>query len=426
MADLVLTNAAIPISMLANASTFQPPPQGDCLIGDLYLSNRRVVQFVARPDQAEGGATDESATCYDLGGQIVLPRLIEPHCHLDKCHTVSRLGPVGGDLHAAIAAQNQDKANWSAADLQLRGARGLSELIAAGCHVARSHVDWSSDDIRARRAPDAWAVLGDLAAASASQLTLQRCGLIGLNEFADLELAEAAARIIANSPNAVLGVFSFNQANKRELLRNAFHLASAYALPLDFHVDEGLIAGLDGLEAIADLALELGFTQPIVCGHACSLILRNGAELERIIAKVAAAGISIISLPITNLYLQGREAGSPSQRGITRLRELAAAGVNLAIGSDNVRDAFCPLGAHDPMAALATAAIGAHLDPPYARWLPTVTTAARRALGLAPIFVDQANSAELLISTARHSADLIADATRISLEEFLSGATPLH
>jgi cytosine deaminase len=58
-------------------------------------------------------------------------------------------------------------------------------------------------------------------------------------------------------------------------LRNVFALADRYGLALDFHVDEGLDPALDGLELIADIAAEMRFEGPVLCGHACSLASRN-------------------------------------------------------------------------------------------------------------------------------------------------------
>jgi len=193
----------------------------------------------------------------------------------------------------------------------------------------------------------------------------------------------------------------------REGLRAVFALAEQIGAPLDFHVDEGL-GDFHGVEAVADMALETRFDGPILCGHAVALMDKGGADFARIADKCARAGITICALPTTNLYLQGRTDGTPDRRGLTRLRELRAAGVTVIVGSDNVGDAFCPTGQHDPMAALHLAHLAAHLDPPMADWLGMVTTDARAAMGLDPVYVDGAPVAELRISNAASVADLIA------------------
>jgi cytosine deaminase len=406
----ILRNASVPRTLLAEPAPFGEDAAGDCLLGDLEFVDGRVTRF-APPGALPGGGAER-----DLAGRIVLPRLTEAHCHLDKCHTVARIGAVGGNLHAAIAAQDRDKAHWNAADIRRRAGRGLAELVRAGCGAARTHVDWGLKHLTMRELPDAWVALGELAAEYAGRLTLQRSALLPVDLFADRHAAEWAVRQIAQEPGAVLGVFVFDQPQKRAWLQVAFELAAAYALPLDFHVDEGLSEGLDGLAVIAELAIANRFAAPLVCGHACSLANLSGAQLQQVIELVAAAGIAIVSLPTTNLYLQDRQAGTPQRRGITRVRELAAAGVPVVIGSDNVCDAFCPIGAHDPLAALATAALAAHLDPPYGRWLAAITTDARRALGLPPVFVNRAGAADLLVAEAASSAELVAGCARGPLE----------
>ena len=92
---------------------------------------------------ASGVVVDDHARS-DLGGRVVLARLAEPHCHLDKCHTVSRLGPVGGDLHRAMEDQRSDRARWTRDDLRERCGRGLDELRSGGCGSVRTHIDWEA------------------------------------------------------------------------------------------------------------------------------------------------------------------------------------------------------------------------------------------------------------------------------------------
>ena len=87
---------------------------------------------------------------------------------------------------------------------------------------------------------------------------------------------------------------------------------------------------------------------------------------------------------------------------------MAAAGVTVVVGSDNVADAFCPTGWHDPMAALSLAVLAAHLDPPLDRWLPLITSNAPRALGHAPVMVDRATPDQLCLIRAASISDAIA------------------
>ena len=411
---LMLRDARVPRALVEEPAAFGGRADHDCLRGDLLIEDGRVRRLLAR------GAPVAAAAERDLGGRVVLPRLAEPHCHLDKCHTVSRLGPVGGDLHRAIQDQQADRARWTREDLRERAGRGLAELRASGCGAVRTHVDWDAEHVPQGSAPLAWEVIGELAAEASPRVTVQRCALLSLQDFDDRSYVSAAARLLASSGGA-LGVFVLGQADMSRRLRRVIELAERHSLALDFHVDESLGQGPEGLEAIARAVVDSGFEGPVLCGHACALMNLEGERLERVVELIARSGVSIVSLPATNLYLQGRGDGTPQRRGITRVRELRDAGVRVTFGSDNVADAFCPVGRLDPMHALELAVVTAHLDPPFAPWLRAVSTDARRTLGLDAQPVDRSRGADLLVAGAFHSADVVRGAARQSLEEYLSG-----
>lgn len=334
--------------------------------------------------------------------KLVIPYLTEAHCHLDKCHSIARIGQVGGDLAHALAQQRADKERWDEDDLRNRATKGLNEATANGCRTVRSHVDWGDT-----AAPSlSWSVLTEIAEETDD---LQLSALCGIDQWADPGFATKLGEILKLT-NSVAGAFVHGQDTITDGLANIFDTATRQGLMLDFHVDEGS-GDLNGLEAIADAALASKFEPPILCSHAVSLMDRTPDDFARIADKCARAGITICTLPTTNLYLQGRNGGTPDRRGITRLRELRAAGVKVVVASDNVGDAFCPLGAHDPRAALALACLTAHLDPPLGDWLPAITTDAALALGRAPTMVDGAKLDDLLTCEGGHSADLVSGRT---------------
>lgn len=387
MPSHIMSDMRVPKQFIYSRSDFQGHEDGPFLRGDLQIDGGRVVGM--GPSLAP---TD---------GRIMLPKLVEPHCHLDKCHTIDRLAHVGGDLHAAIDAQRIDKVNWTDADIRTRTQRGLDEYATSGTGLIRSHVDWGEDPTP----PRAWSILQELAQEDHNP-TLQLSALTSLYQVVDPSFADAVAQTIPQGH--ALGVFVYNQPDMDRGLRNIFQTAITRGLPLDFHVDEGLDLGLNGLERIADIALETGFDGPILCGHACNLPLRDLTAQQRIIDKLAKAGITIAMLPTTNLYLQGRANGTPTMRGLTAAHELTQSGVPVVIGCDNVRDAFCPVGRHDPMHALELAVLGAHLDPPFERWLATITTHASLALGHAAPTIDRTLLSDLLIANACDLSTLIS------------------
>jgi cytosine deaminase len=384
---MLINDVLIPRALVRDTSGFDGRIEGDCLRGDLEIRDGRAMSL--------------HAAHLTRSPRMVLPALVEAHCHLDKCHSGYRMQAVGGDLATAIAAQFDDKRHWTETDLRDRAGRGLREAMLAGCGTLRTHIDWGAE----KTAPLSWSVLTELAADCAT-MRVQCAALTGLDQMADPTFCTAVARQVAVS-GGVLGSFVLHHTRVRQGLHCLFDAATRFGLALDFHVDEAL-GDYNGLEAICDKALETGFEGPILCGHAVSLIDRDMDSFKRLAAKLVKAGISICALPTTNLYLQGRSQGTPDRRGITRLKELRDAGVPVVIGSDNVSDAFCPAGQHDPMAALHLAVLAAHLDPPLDRWLTCVTTDAAIALGLPAAHVDGAHLTDLRITDAATTGDLIA------------------
>ncbi|AVL54029.1 cytosine deaminase [Roseobacter denitrificans] len=403
----VLRDILVPLSLLRDPATFGGRTEGDCLRGDLTVKGGRAMGLTpVAPSQTP---------------RILMPALVEAHCHLDKCHSIDRMKGIGGDLSAAIAAQTTDKQHWTADDLRHRMTRGLRELAAAGCALTRSHIDWGTEPAP----PLAWSVLQE-AATGFPDMTVQMAALTSISQLADREFCFAVASHIARHRAGVLGAFVLHhdQSDVNDGLAHVFAAADRFGLALDFHVDEGL-GPYNGLEAICDAALASRFEGPILCGHAVSLIEHDTKTRDRIIDKLLRANISVCALPTTNLYLQGRRYGTPRQRGLTCLRELDAAGVPIVIASDNVADAFCPVGQHDPRAALHLACLAAHLDPPMGDWLPAITLNAARALGQDPVHMDTTPISQLRLCTAASTAELLATRNPLlPLHHFEKASTP--
>jgi cytosine deaminase len=363
-----LPDVGVPAELVSDAPAFGGTVVAGILCGTLVIRHGRAASL--EPDPG-----------LQRPKRIVLPGLVEAHVHLDKCHSIERCTDVGGDLDAAIAAQRRDKALWTRDDLAARAARGLAELIASGARVVRTHVDWGTAVGEPDR-PLAWDVLDELASEAGAQgVIVQRAALTSIEEMTDPARAASVARVVAQGGGA-LGSFLLRQADREAGLRNVFALADRYGLALDFHVDEGLDPALDGLELIADVAADMRFegrscvATPAASPRAMTTTWRGSPTSWR------PAGSRWRRFRRRTCTCRAGTRGTPDRRGITRLHELTARGVKTVIGTDNVRDAFCPVGRHDPVHSLALAVLAGHLDPPFGPHLRTVTSAARAALGL--------------------------------------------
>jgi len=111
-------------------------------------------------------------------------------------------------------------------------------------------------------------------------------------------------------------------------------------------------------------------------------------------SEVAAAGVAIVALPQTNLFLQARDVVLGAPRGLTAVRPLLDAGVMLAAGADNLQDPFNTMGRADPFETAALMVMAGHATPDEAYTM--VSTASRAALGLEAVDVVPGSPAELL------------------------------
>ena len=197
------------------------------------------------------------------------------------------------------------------------------------------------------------------------------------------------------------------QPDAPALIRRVFDLAVDRNLDIDLHVDETGDRAAHTLRLIAQETIARGYHGRVTCGHCCSLAVQDPAEAARTIAMVAEAGITVVSLPMVNLYLQGRRAGTPTWRGITLVHELRAAGVRVAIASDNTRDPFYGFGDLDLCEVFREAVRIGHLDMPVDAW-PAAVTALPAAVMGAEYGVRVGGVADLVLFSARDYSELLS------------------
>jgi len=334
---------------------------GAAEVFDVVLAGERVASIAPSQRTARG---------------TLLSGLVDAHAHIDKNYTVRDVGAAEGNLFAAIGRMAAHRASWTAEGLRARMQRALDEAWRSGTRALRTHLDWGEAD-----APTSLAVFERLRDAWRGRIELQFVALTPLDVFADAKAGERIARTVKRA-GGVLGAFVYRNDGIVHKLGRAFDLAQEQGLALDFHVDEGLDPEATGLRTIAQIAIARGLHGRVTCGHACSLSVQDEAFANDTLALCAQAGIHLISLPTTNLYLQGAWDGTPLQRGITRIREAAARGIRASLATDNVQDAFYPYGGYDLVETFGLGVQMAHLSPAI-DWLDAITVSPAKALRLA-------------------------------------------
>ncbi|HWP17246.1 MAG TPA: cytosine deaminase, partial [Xanthobacteraceae bacterium] len=333
-----LANARVPVCLLAGPPRLQADADG--LASCNIVIEKERIAAIDPP-----AATNDGLPTFALDRGIVLPRLVDVHTHIDKGQIWHRAqNPDGTHMGARTAVMADREANWSRDDVAKRMDFALRCAFAHGTGALRTHIDSYP-----KQTPISWPLFAEMREAWKGRIALQAVALFpvdfALNDEPGFRgLVETVAK-----HGGILGGLTFlgeaPNARTDAALDRIFEAASANGLDLDFHVDESDSPLARTLPRIAEAALRNRFSGRIVAGHCCSLALADDNERATIIAKVAEARISIVSLPMCNMYLQDRVAGrTPRWRGVAPLHELAAAGVTTMVSSDNTRDPFYAYG----------------------------------------------------------------------------------
>ncbi len=383
-----MTDALLRRATLADGSAADVRIRGDRIdaVGDL-----------------EAGPEDEIV---DLAGWLLLPAATEPHAHLDKAFLAERLTNERGDLFGAIDAMVAARPWIDVADTVERAERGARRMAANGFGFVRTHADTTLDngltsiealaEVRRRVegvidveivALSGWPVAG---AEGAEQRALLR------------EAMARGADVVGGCPHLEGGT----ARDVRTATETLLEIAGGFGASVDLHTDETLDPAADGLADLAEIVTTNGFDRPVTASHCVSLGMRTADRQREVAAAVAEAGISVVALPATNLYLQGRDHQQAMPRGLTAVKALRQAGVVVAAGGDNLQDPFNPVGRADPFETAALMVLTAHLSAAEA-WA-TVTDQARRAVGGAPASVAPGAPADLLAVRAASLREAIA------------------
>jgi cytosine deaminase len=340
-----------------------------------------------------------------MSGRIVLPLFVDVHTHLDKGHIWRRKRNRVGDFPSALAATLEDRsANWSSADVAARMEFSLRCAYAHGTTAIRTHIDSVGPQTRI-----SWPVLAEARERWRGRIDLQASPLFTIDHLADASHVADVEAMVDAYGSGILGAAIRMEPDLRQGLSVLFELAERKGWELDFHVDESSDPAARSLKVIADMAVERRFARPILVGHCCSLALQDDDERQRTIDAVTRAGLSVVSLPMCNMFLQDRRTGrTPRWRGVTALHELKHAGVNAMIASDNIRDPFYPYGDLDMMEVWREGVRILHLDYPFADWAEAVNSAPARAMGLDLGRLRPGGPADMILTHARDFIELMA------------------
>ncbi|NYF11394.1 cytosine deaminase [Leifsonia sp. AK011] len=344
---------------------------------------------------SEGRPAEVGSSELDLTGFMLLPAAAEPHAHLDKALTWDLINPPAGDLVQAIASWQEYSAGMTVESIADRARTQALAMLRNGTTAIRCHVD---------------ILLGPEPLRGVQALVQVRDELADLIDIELVALAGWQATDAAVEAALDLGVDLVGGAphlapDPSADLRRLLAIASRRGVGVDLHTDEGLTGHLTIIEYAR---IVRDWQQPVSAGHCVRLGTLEASELDEVIAEVLASNIGIVSLPITNLYLQGWDHPVSTPRGLTALRALIDAGVRVGAGADNVRDPFNPVGRSDAFETASLLVTAGHLSLEEA-W-STVSTGSRSVMSLPPAGVSVGSRAELVAVRGSSLSDVIANA----------------
>ena len=356
---------------------------------DLLIEAGRIAQLGP-------GLPAAGATVLEGAGRLVSPGFVEPHLHLDKAFLMERLPGRVGSVAEAIAVTAALKRRFTRQDILERAERTLRLALRHGTQAARVHAE--VDPVLGLASLEAalelrqrWHGTLDLQVCAFPQDGIQR--LPGTED-----LLREALRIGAD----LVGGVPYVDPDHHAHIDTVLALAEQFGCPADFHVDFADDPAILNVAYIAEQTLARGLTGRVAVGHVTALAALSPERLAPLVELLARAKLSVLTLPATDLHLGGRGDTYNVRRGLTPVRTLLAGGVNVAAGSNNVRNAFTPFGNANPLEIGLLLMVGAHLsdrDDVPTVW-QTLTVNAARALGLSDYGLAEGHPANLVLFEA--------------------------
>ena len=364
---------------------------------DLAIQHGRIRQIAPRI------STPAQATL-DISAKLVLPGFIESHIHPDKAFIANRTSGLRREGPSPQVLVAQLKRTFTIEDIYERARRVMLFAIRHGCTTMRAHVE--IDTFAELRGVEA---LQRVQAEFAGVLDLQLIAFAQEGIFHD-EVTQGLLREGLQMGLPILGGCPYMDREPRRHINWFFDTAEAAGVPLDFHADSGDDPSALTCDYIAEQTIARGMQGRVTLGHLCTLDMLEPDHRARVIETIRQADIHVISLPATEMHVKGR-ADKHTWRGVTRLEELRAAGINVSISTNNIVNPFTPYGHPDLLRQALVTAMVAHLGnlDQMAWLLDLITINPARAIGLKDYGLAEGCRADLVVLDAADPAQAITE-----------------
>ena len=327
--DIILKNANV-------AHRDEPVWQADIAIKDGHV--------VA----VETNITAEAKQVIECNGKLVSGSLIDGHVHLDMVLAAGlERENESGTLHEGIEIWSDFKEKRTVNAIKERARRAIDWEVAQGTGFIRTHADCVDDSQLSTQA------LLELRDELRDRVDLQ---IVAFNQI-DLESypdGEKHMRASLDMGADVVGGLPHNAVTREagiESLMFIFNEAEKRGLMIDVHCDEVDDSHARFVEIMAEQTLKRGMGGRVTASHCVAMHSYNNAYAYRLMGWIQRSGLNVTANPFDNIILQAREDTYPKRRGMTRVKELLQAGINVGMGHDSIMDPFYPLGRGDMVEA---------------------------------------------------------------------------
>ncbi|HEY0181390.1 MAG TPA: amidohydrolase family protein [Rhodopila sp.] len=341
----------------------------------------------------------------DAEACLVVPGLVESHLHLDKACILDRAAAAEGPVKEAVAATTRAKRDFTPEDVYARGRRVLERSIAQGTMRVRTHVELDPgiglrglEGVEALARDFAWAV-------DIEVCVFPQEGMLN-NPGTEALLIEGLRR-----GARVLGACPYTDSDPEGQIDRIFAIARDFDVDIDMHLDmadgpEGMLA-----ESVCRKTEEYGWGGRVVIGHASQLSFLPPARLDVVARRLASAGVGVVVLPATDLFLIGRSFDHAVPRGVPPVQHLHDHGVACAIATNNVLNPFTPYGDCSLLRMANLAANVAQIGSPerLGTCLEMVTTRAAALLRLPGYGIAVGHAADLVAIDVADPAGAVAE-----------------
>ena len=289
---------------------------------------------------------------------LLLPPFVDSHVHLDATLTAGQPEwNETGTLFDGIRIWSERKQDLTKEDAKSRAKKTLLNMVGHGIQHVRSHVDVTDPHLIAARA------LLELREELKDQIDLQLVAFPQEGILSYPHGRELMEQAVKEGLDVVGGIphFEFTTEYGWQSVHFLMALADKYDRLVDVHCDEIDDPASRNLEVLATEAYERGMKDRVTASHTTAMGSYNDAYTYKLFRLLKMSDINFVSNPLVNVHLGGRFDTYPKRRGVTRIKELTAAGINVSFGEDDIQDPWNPLGDGNMLDAVTMGVYIAHL-----------------------------------------------------------------